>query len=66
MVFMGISCKEKLLEEEEEVRTISDDSFPSWSPDGKMITFQSSRDGSFEIYVMNIDGSGQKRLTGLE
>jgi TolB protein len=36
---------------------------PSGSPDGKKIVFQSQRDGNLEIYVMNVDGSEQKRLT---
>ncbi len=36
---------------------------PAWSPDGKRIAFVSDRDGNFEIYVMNADGSGQRRLT---
>jgi hypothetical protein len=36
---------------------------PSWSPDGKKIAFDSLRDGNYEIYVMNVDGSGIKRLT---
>jgi TolB protein len=27
------------------------------------VTFWSNRDGNMEIYVMNIDGSGQTRLT---
>jgi TolB protein len=31
--------------------------------DGKRIAFQSCRDGNFEIYVMNADGSGVRRLT---
>ena len=39
------------------------DAFPSWSPDGKKITFASSRDGNMNIYVMNADGSEQTRLT---
>ncbi len=34
-----------------------------WSPNGKKIAFTSLRDGNHEIYVMNPDGSGQKRLT---
>jgi Tol biopolymer transport system component len=29
----------------------------------RLIAFQSSRDGNFEIYVMNPDGSGQRRIT---
>lgn len=28
-----------------------------------LIAFQSSRDGNFEIYVMNLDGTGQRRIT---
>lgn len=28
--------------------------------------FASDRDGNFEIYVMNADGSDMKRLTGAE
>jgi TolB protein len=39
------------------------DENPVWSPDGKRIAFDSSRDGQLEIYVMNADGSGQTRLT---
>ena len=39
------------------------DVFPSWSPDGKKIVFQSDRDGDEEIYIMNINGSEPKRLT---
>ncbi len=36
---------------------------PVWSSDGRTIAFHSSRDGNPEIYVMNADGSGQRRLT---
>ena len=35
----------------------------SWSPDSKKLTFESDRDGNFEIYVVNADGSEPKRLT---
>jgi TolB protein len=33
------------------------------SPDGKQLLFSSQRDGNVEIYVMNVDGSNQTRLT---
>ena len=36
---------------------------PSWSPDGRRLAFMSDRDGNFDIYVMNADGTGQTRLT---
>jgi hypothetical protein len=36
---------------------------PAWSPDGTKIAFSSNRDGNYEIYVMNADGSNQTRLT---
>lgn len=36
---------------------------PSWTPDGKRIVFNSSRDGNFDLYIMNKDGSGQTNLT---
>ena len=39
--------------------------FPSWSPDRNKIAFQSDRDGDEEIYVMNSDGSEQKRITSV-
>jgi TolB protein len=36
---------------------------PAFSPDGSKIAFTSNRDGNPEIYVMNRDGSGLRRLT---
>ncbi len=35
----------------------------SYSPNGKQIVFTSMRDGDQEIYVMNADGTDQRRLT---
>jgi len=37
--------------------------FPSWSPDGARVVFQSDRDGDDEIYIIDIDGSHATRLT---
>ena len=39
------------------------DTTPAWSPDGTRIAFASNRDGNFEIYVMDADGSYETRLT---
>jgi len=36
---------------------------PAFSPDGQQVAFVSARDGNPEIYLMNADGSGLKRLT---
>ena len=36
---------------------------PSWSPDGRQIAFVSDRTGNPQVYVMNADGSNQRRLT---
>ena len=40
-----------------------DDWNPRYYPDGQKILFQSTRDGNWEIYMMNLDGRGQKNLT---
>ena len=39
------------------------DQHPKWSPDGKRISFVSSRSGSFDLYVMNADGTNVTRVT---
>lgn len=36
---------------------------PDWAPDGKQIVFDSLRSGNDQIYTINIDGTGLKRLT---
>jgi TolB protein len=38
-------------------------SLPMFSPDGTRLAFMSNRDGNNEIYIMNVDGSGLRRLT---
>jgi Tol biopolymer transport system component len=42
---------------------LGDDGMPDFSPNGRRIVFTSNRDRNGEIYVMNANGSGQRRLT---
>ena len=44
-------------------RSDADDRYPAWSPDGARIAFASERNGNFEVYVMDADGSNLTRLT---
>lgn len=45
--------------------TNRDDIDPSWSPDGSMISFASSRAGARQLFVMNADGSNVRQVTDL-
>jgi Tol biopolymer transport system component len=50
-----------------EARRLTSDLFdiaqPDWSPDGSTLTFQSYRDGCFNIWLVRADGSGLRQLT---
>lgn len=39
------------------------DDQPIWSPDGQAIAFRSNRQGKYDIWVMNVDGTNQANLT---
>jgi Tol biopolymer transport system component len=39
------------------------DWYPTWSPDGDHIAFQTYRNGNADIYVMDADGSNVRALT---
>jgi TolB protein len=36
---------------------------PAWSPDGKEVAFCSNRTGSYELYVVNPDGTNLRQIT---
>jgi Tol biopolymer transport system component/cytosine/adenosine deaminase-related metal-dependent hydrolase len=50
-----------------EARRLTSDLFdiaqPEWSPDGSTLTFQSYRDGFFNVWLVRADGSGLRQLT---
>jgi TolB protein len=39
-----------------------DNEAPSWSPDGNLIVFSSTREGPSKIYIMTSYGTDQRRL----
>ena len=60
------SDRGRLTDERGDISTVEGVQFqtdPAWSPDGSRIAFASAREGSFDIYVMNADGTGTKQLT---
>jgi hypothetical protein len=46
-----------------QITTHANDAAPRWSPNGGQIAFHSDRDGNWEIYVINLDGSWLRRIT---
>jgi len=36
---------------------------PSWSPDGRMLVFSSTRQGGSSIWVLLVNGSGVRKLS---
>lgn len=45
------------------VTASADDAMPSWSPLGDRIAYSSQKDGNWDIWVVNTDGTGSTRLT---
>lgn len=51
--------------ETKEIKIISNsnDVYPSWSPDSQQLVFNSDRNGTSEIYKINLDGTNLTQLT---
>ena len=48
---------------EQITKSAGDDRSGAWSPDGKRLVFDSTRDGNTELYLIDADGSNSVRLT---
>jgi len=45
------------------IRNEADDYSPTWSPDGSMLAFVSTRDGSAQIWAIPVDGGEAEKIT---
>lgn len=57
------NAQEKGFKEIQLTHTGSDNRYASYNKSGTQIVFESNRDGHWQIYIMDIDGSNQARLT---
>ena len=54
----GDNCKRLTFDNDTGTESFS----PAWSPNNDKIAFVSNRAGKYELYLMNIDGTGPQRL----
>ena len=43
-----------------------DNESPSWSPDGNLVVFSSTREGPSKVYVLTAYGTDQRRLLSMK
>lgn len=55
-------AQELSISEKSLTNTKFDNRYANYSPDGTKIVFESNRDGNWQLYVMDSDGSNQNRL----
>ncbi len=53
----------KLTEARKSNGQLADNEDPSFSPDGRHITYTSNRTGKNQIYIINTDGTNERRIT---
>jgi cytoskeletal protein RodZ len=59
----GLRVDSLSLSNPEQLTTTDKDTAPALSPDGQKVVFMSQREGNWEIYLINADGSNLRRLT---
>jgi TolB protein len=59
----GLRIAGSMLEDIQSVTNVDEDTAPVLSPDGNWVAFMSRRGGNWDIYVVNVDGSGLQQLT---
>ena len=63
LIITQVARAQSLLPGKQLTTDTANDLRPFWSPDGKQIVFFSDRTGSYNIWIMNADGSSQRPLT---
>jgi Tol biopolymer transport system component len=63
LIITQVAQAQSLLPGKQLTTDAANDLRPFWSPDGKQIVFFSNRAGSYNIWIMNADGSSQRPLT---
>lgn len=63
LIITQVARAQSLLPGKQLTTDTANDLRPFWSPDGKHIVFFSDRTGSYNIWIMNADGSSQHALT---
>ncbi len=59
----GLRIAADTMADVETVTNVDEDTAPALSPNGGQVVFMSKREGDWNIYLINIDGSGLQRLT---
>jgi TolB protein len=59
----GLRSSSVSLGDIETVTNVDQDTAPAFSPDGQKIAFMSRREEQWDVYLINVDGTGLQRLT---
>jgi TolB protein len=59
----GLRISTAKIENIQTVTNSDEDTAPALSPDGQRVVFMSKREGNWDVYIANVDGSGLERLT---